>query len=89
MHLAKHAPADPELIGAVSSEYLNVFGYALFAYSWVIQCQTALEQGDDFAATKLKTARFFFSHVLPEIAGHKRIVLNGKDSIMAFDASEF
>ena len=82
-------PDDPELIGAVSSEYLNVFGYAMFAFSWIVQCREALNQGDDFAATKLKTARFFYANVLPEIAGHKAIVLNGKDSIMAFEADEF
>ena len=34
MYLAKEARQDPELIGAVASEYLNVFGFAMFAFSW-------------------------------------------------------
>ena len=89
MYLAKEARQDPELIGAVASEYLNVFGFAMFAFSWAHQCAAALEQGDAFAQTKLKTARFFYNNVLPEMEGHKAVVLAGKGPMMTFDDSEF
>ncbi|MBM76728.1 MAG: hypothetical protein CMK59_15075 [Proteobacteria bacterium] len=89
MFLASNAPKDPELAAAVASAYLNVFGSAAFAFSWLHQCKYAVEQEDDFAKTKIKMARFYFRHVHPEIEARKQIVLNGKDAMMDFDESEF
>ena len=89
MHLASKGMADPESAAAMASEYLNVFGYMVASFSWLIQCKEAINRDDAIAQTKLKTARFFYHHVLPEIEGHKQIVLNGKDAIMAFEDNEF
>jgi len=80
---------DPELVAAVASEYLNVFGYAVFAFSWLYQARYAIDKDDDYCRTKIKMARFFYKTVLPGIESHKQIVLNGKDSMMDFDESEF
>ena len=37
----------------------------------------------------MKTARYYFSHVLPEMDSLIRIMEAGKDNMMAFDADEF
>jgi len=89
MHLAMNGPKDPEMIAAVASEYLNVFGYASFAFSWVHQVKAAYALNNDYGATKIKMARFFFRHVFPEMDAHAAIVLNGKDAMMDFSADEF
>ncbi|MEC7988281.1 MAG: acyl-CoA dehydrogenase [Myxococcota bacterium] len=89
MMLAMKGMKDRELVAAVASEYLNVFGYTTFAFSWLWQCKFALQKGDDYAQTKLKLARFFFQQVFPAIDVHKQAALNGKDSMMDFDESEF
>ena len=89
MHLAAKGSKDQELAVAIASEYLNVFGYVTFVFSWLHQCLAAIDRDDAFGKTKIKMARFFFRHVLPSIEGHKQIVLHGKDAIMDFDESEF
>ena len=80
---------DQENIAAVASEYLNVFGYMLFSYSWLIQCKEAINREDDIAKTKLKTARVFYQNVLPEREAHTNFVLNGTGVVMDFVVSEF
>ena len=77
------------MVAAVASEYLNVFGYTTFAFSWLYQAKAAIDRDDDYAKTKIKMARFFFRHVMPEINAHRDMVLHGKDAIMDFEASEF
>jgi alkylation response protein AidB-like acyl-CoA dehydrogenase len=89
MHLAMNGPKDPEMIAAVASEYLNVFGYATFAFSWLHQVKAAFALDNDYGATKIKLARFYFRHVFPEIDAHAAMVMNGKDAMMDFDADEF
>ena len=40
MYLMKQSMTkDFESIAAVASEYLNVFGYTTFAFSWLMQCK--------------------------------------------------
>ena len=89
MHLAMNGSKDPEMIAAVASEYLNVFGYVTFAFSWLHQVKAAYELDNSFGATKIKMARFFFRHVYPEMDAHAAMVLNGKDAMMDVDADEF
>jgi alkylation response protein AidB-like acyl-CoA dehydrogenase len=89
MHMAQQGMADQEAAMAMASEYLNVFGYVTFAFSWLTQCKFAVTRDDALAKTKLKTARFFYKHVLPGIESHKTIMLQGKEAIMAFEDDEF
>lgn len=89
MHLAMNGPKDPEMIAAVASEYLNVFGHVTFAFSWLSQAKAAFEMDSDYAKTKIKMARFFFRHVYPEMDAHAAMVLQGKDAMMDIEADEF
>ncbi len=82
------AMQDPEIAGAAASSYLNLFGLTALAYSWTRQAKYALESKASNAATKLKTARYFFDLVLPETASLVSMIEAGKEPMMSFDPDE-
>ncbi|MCB9638465.1 MAG: acyl-CoA dehydrogenase C-terminal domain-containing protein [Myxococcales bacterium] len=88
MSLGETAMADPELVGAVASNYLNLFGYTAMAYMWCLQLTHAIQRGDKFSQTKIKTARFFFRNILPEVDAIVQFISAGKDALMDFGADE-
>lgn len=88
MELAGKGMADPEEVGAVASNYLNLFALTALSYVWCVQAKKALEQDSGFNRTKLKTARYFFSNVLPEYESLVSLVRSGKAQMMAFDVEE-
>lgn len=59
-------------LGASANDYLHVFGYTAMAYIWARMAQVALtqkdnngESGDDFYQSKLHTARYYYTRILP------------------------
>lgn len=59
-------------LGASANDYLHVFGYTAMAYIWARMAQVSLskkdnngESGDDFYQSKLHTARYFYTRLLP------------------------
>ncbi|MBG07802.1 MAG: acyl-CoA dehydrogenase [Halobacteriovoraceae bacterium] len=88
MWMMKSSMSDSEVIGAVSSNYLNAFALATLSYMWGIQVKHALGQGGEEAKTKLKTARYFNSNVLPEIDSIISIIKKGKSNMMDFGTEE-
>jgi alkylation response protein AidB-like acyl-CoA dehydrogenase len=82
---------NPNEIGAASVEYLHVFGYTAYAYLWAMMAKAALgkEQQEDFYASKLGTARFFFARLLPRIHSLNASVRAGSESLFLLDASQF
>ncbi len=55
-------------IGAAANDYLHVFGYTAMAFVWAKMAAVALAKqatGDDFYESKLKTARYYFTRLLP------------------------
>jgi hypothetical protein len=88
MWMMKSAMSDSEVVGAVSSNYLNAFALATLSYMWGIQVKHALGQGGEEAKTKLKTARYFNNNVLPEIDSIISIIKKGKSNMMDFGAEE-
>jgi hypothetical protein len=88
MEMGAKAMADAEEAGAAASNYLNMFGHTAVAYSWCVQVKHALAKGGPLAASKVKTARYFFKMILPESDALARIIREGKQHIMAFDADE-
>lgn len=87
MSIMMQAQKDPELIGAVASNYLNQFATVTLGYVWLRQLQTALKrpEGDATRRSKFQTARFFFDLVLPEAAMYAKKVSKGKASMTEFD----
>ncbi len=88
MDLGGRALAAAEQAGAGATNYLNLFGYATLAFSWLMQCKYALENDSAMTKTKLKTARYYFAQVLPEAYGLIPKIKAGKDTMMDFDVSE-
>ncbi len=88
MQLAGKAMADAEEAGASASSFLNLFGLLAVGYSWGVQAKHAVENPSPQSTTKINTARYYFTRILPEASSLMQIILAGKDTIMAFDADE-
>lgn len=59
-------------LGSSANDYLHVFGYTAMAYIWAKMAQVAQhgldnngESGEDFYRSKLHTARYYFTRLLP------------------------
>ncbi|MCL9656052.1 acyl-CoA dehydrogenase C-terminal domain-containing protein [Pseudomonas protegens] len=89
--LLDRAISNPNEIGAASVEYLQVFGYTAYAYMWALMAKAALgkEQEEDFYASKLGTARFYFARLLPRIHSLAASVKAGSESLFLLQAEQF
>jgi alkylation response protein AidB-like acyl-CoA dehydrogenase len=85
------ARANPNEIGAASVEYLHAFGYTAYAYMWALMARAALAAPvqDDFYASKLGTARFYFARLLPRIHSLSASVKAGSESLYLLEAEQF
>ncbi|HCS42536.1 MAG TPA: acyl-CoA dehydrogenase [Pseudomonas sp.] len=82
--------SDPNEIGAASVEYLHAFGYTAYAYMWALMAQAAMGKAqDDFYASKLGTARFYFARLLPRVHSLAASVRAGSESLYLLDATQF
>ncbi len=88
MELAQTAMGDPEVAGAVASNYLNLFALTAMGFSWLSQAKHARESGGPTAATKLKSARYFFEVILPDRHALAERVRAGKAPIMDVSTEE-
>ncbi|WOE79108.1 acyl-CoA dehydrogenase C-terminal domain-containing protein [Pseudomonas protegens] len=89
--LLDRAISNPNEIGSASVEYLQVFGYTAYAYMWALMAKAALgkEQEEDFYASKLGTARFYFARLLPRIHSLTASVKAGSESLFLLQAEQF
>ncbi|MDP9032273.1 MAG: acyl-CoA dehydrogenase C-terminal domain-containing protein, partial [Pseudomonadota bacterium] len=89
--LLDRAKSNPNEIGAASVEYLHAFGYMAYAYMWALMAKAALgkEAQEDFYASKLGTARFYFARLLPRIASLSASVKAGSESLFLLDEALF
>jgi alkylation response protein AidB-like acyl-CoA dehydrogenase len=89
--LLERVKANPNEVGAASVEYLQVFGYTAYAYMWALMARTALakQDQDEFYASKLGTARFYFARLLPRIHSLTASVKAGSESLYLLDAAQF
>ncbi len=85
------AKGNPNEIGAASVEYLQAFGYTAYAYMWALMAKAAQgkEAQDDFYASKLGTARFYFARLLPRVQSLAASVKAGSESLFLLDAEQF
>ena len=89
--LLEQAKNNPNEVGAASVEYLHVFGYTAYAYMWALMARAAQgkEAEEDFYASKMGTARFFFARLLPRIQSLSSAVRAGSESLYLLDAEQF
>lgn len=82
---------DPNAIGAASVEYLELFGLTVYAYMWAKMVKAAAPKvgTDEFYASKVKTAKFFYSRLLPKTVSLSELVRSGSEDMMALAADQF
>ncbi len=93
--LMSNAMTRPDNAGAGSVPYLHLMALVMFGHMWGQIAKAALAglaRGDGdagFYENKLITARYFFSHMLPETAVQRARVEAGADNVMALAAEAF
>ncbi|MBM4213128.1 MAG: acyl-CoA dehydrogenase [Gammaproteobacteria bacterium] len=96
-HAARHVlgayAQAPERALAVAVPLLRLAGHALGG--WMLAKSAAIAAGKladgatdtDFLRGKLGAARFYATHVLPQVAALSRVVIDGDDSVLETDAT--
>lgn len=95
--IAQKGLKDPNEAGAASSDYLRQFALVALAFMWARMAKVALEKqkagdalnGPEFYATKLQTARFFMTRMLPEADARFKMVLAGAAPLMEMAEQDF
>lgn len=94
-HAQTKAHENPEEIGAMSVDFLQYSAYVCLGYFWLQMAAKAQEQIDagssdvDFYLSKITTAEFYFSRILPRTQTHKAGLLSGADNLMKLDSEHF
>lgn len=85
-------------VGAAAYDFLMYSGYVTLAYFWLDMANKAeskLRSGDTgdyseaFLKGKIKTAKFYFSRILPRIQTHKSALLSGAESLSQHNIDEW
>lgn len=93
--IAQKGLVNPNEAAAASSSYLRMFALVAIGFMWVKMAKAAkakLAEGSDrteFYGSKLKTARFFMTKILPETEQHFRAIMAGAKPLMDFGVDEF
>ncbi len=86
---------NPDEAGAAATDYLRLFALVAVGFMWLKMAKVAAEKlpgaGDRaaFYDGKLKTARFYFSKILPQVNALNLIILAGSKPVMDFPAEAF
>jgi hypothetical protein len=94
MFLAERGFANPDEVGAAATEYLELMGWVAVGWQWlrmaaVAERQLAAGAGDTaFLEAKRKTARYFFTRLLPATGALLTVIQSGSEAVMAVAAEE-
>lgn len=90
-HVIAAAQGDANAVGAAAVEYLDMFGLTAYGYMWARMVKAAAPKAeqDVFYASKLKTANFFFSRLLPKTVSLLETIKSGSDDTMSLEAENF
>jgi len=86
------AKEDIEMLGTSAHEYLHVFGYTAMALSWAKMAHVSLNKWDEdreFHESKLLTARYYFSRILPRRTSLIQTIKAGPDILFDIDDALF
>ncbi len=92
--LMQNGPADPDNVGAASTDYLHLFGLTALAYLWaqmVLAANAKLAAGDadPFWTNKLTVGRHYIDRLLPETTLRLTRIKTGAATLMALPAEAF
>jgi alkylation response protein AidB-like acyl-CoA dehydrogenase len=94
-YIAQKGLVNPDEAGAASSPYLRMFALVAIGFMWLQMAKTAksklAENADraEFYGSKIKTARFYMTKILPEAEQHFRTIMAGAKPLMDFGVDEF
>jgi hypothetical protein len=84
------AVKDPDEIGAAAADYLRMFGLVATGWMWMRMAMVAEgKTGDTVAASKVTTARFYVTRLLPQTHALAAQIEAGAAPVMALDAAAF
>jgi hypothetical protein len=95
MTIATRGMQNPEEAAAASADYLRMFGLVAVGNMWLRMAKAALaKQGGGamdaaFYDTKVKTARFYFTKLLPQVHALSATIAAGAAPVMELDAAAF
>jgi len=93
--IAQKGMKNPDEAGAASTDYLRFFALVSLGWMWLKMVQVAFAKLPDaagqapFYEAKIKTARFFFTKLLPETDSLGRAIQAGADPVMGMAENEF
>ena len=93
--IAQKGLKNPDEAGAASVDYLRQFALVALAYMWCLMVKAAQKKLDDgtgdaaFYKSKIITARFYMTRVLPEADARFKMVMAGAEPMMALEESAF
>ena len=86
-HVKARANEEPDLPGAIATDFLDLVGYTLYAWFWA---QTASVAGEDeFGQSKRECAAFYFARILPRTLGLEASILSSADCVMSLAEEAF
>ena len=84
--IVQRSADDPNLAGAVSTDYLELTGLTAFAWLW--GRMAAIAPDNEFGNAKSATARFFYERLLPKAEGLESSIEADSGAVMSLlDAS--
>ncbi len=86
-YVVDHAADDPNLPGAVATEYLDLFGFTIYAWLWARMAAVAPE--DEFGDAKRAMAQFFFARMLPRTLGLEGSICSSGAAVMTLSEDLF
>jgi len=88
--LLSQAGKDPNAINASACEYLDVFGYVVYAWLWARMMAVAAQHAEQpLQSAKLITGRFYFERLLPKAKALAEQLRAGSDTMMSLPVAAF
>jgi alkylation response protein AidB-like acyl-CoA dehydrogenase len=85
--LIERCEQDPNLAGAIATDFLELFGYTVYAWLWARM--DACAGADEFGQAKRYTAQFYFDRVLPRADALVRGIRADSNALMAVPDAMF
>jgi alkylation response protein AidB-like acyl-CoA dehydrogenase len=93
--IALKARKNHDMIGSASVDYLMYSGYVTMAYFWAMMAQKANEkiakkpENIEFYQAKVRTAEFYFEHILPRTKALGKTMMANPQSLMRITSEQF
>jgi len=95
MTVATRGFGNPDEAGAAASDYLRLFALVAVGFMWLKMAKVAsvalatTNERTSFYDAKIKTARFYFSKIMPQVNALNLAILSGSKPVMDFPAEAF